>query len=367
MAQGEIDVPSLAAGIVINDTLVWSKGYGDQPDGLDTVYMIGSVTKMFAATAIMQLYETNVLELDTDINNYIPFSVRNPKYPNNAITIRDLLTHRSGISKVDIPLWDYDADMINWFNNNLGWDLTVWDPRPTLGEFLNGSLNPEGSYYKAEIWKDFGPGTNWQYSNIGYLLLAYIVEQLTDQSYENYLQEHVFDPLEMTSTGFDYTDFVGGNAIPHELGETELITGPIYNNYNFGGGGLRSTVPNLANFLIMHMNEGRYNNKQLLLPQTVNLMQTAQLSMSGHELGGFRYVGYGLGWPLYADSKIGHGGATPGYLAQIAFKTVDNGKFGIVFMLNQGASLTTDDFLVNTFFPSMVNLLFDEAARLYSQ
>jgi CubicO group peptidase (beta-lactamase class C family) len=365
LAQGEI--PSLAAGIVINDTLVWSNGYGDQPDGLDTIYMIASVTKVFTATAIMQLYENNTLELDTDIDNYIPFSVRNPNSPSTPITIRDILSHSSGISKVDTPLWDYDADFINWANNNIGWNLTAWDPRPTLGEFLNGTLNPGGSYYKPDVWRNFQSGNQWQYSNLGFLLLTYVVEQLTNRSYVEYLQEQILDPLDMTSTGFYYTNFQSRSAIPYEQGDTGLIEGPIYNNYNFGGGGLRSSVPDLAKFLLVHMNGGSYNNKQILLPQTVDMMQTAQFSMFGNELGGFQYEGYGLGWPLFLENKIGHGGACPGYLAQISFKKVNNGKYGIVFMLNKGASLASDDFLVNSFFPSMVNLLFEEATRLYSQ
>jgi CubicO group peptidase (beta-lactamase class C family) len=363
MSQGNI--PSLAAGIVINDTLVWSNSYGDQPN-LDTVYMIGSVTKMFTATAIMQLYDNNTLDLDTDIDNYIPFSVRNPNYPSTPITIRDLLSHSSGISQVDKPLWDYDADFINWANNNIGWNLTAWDPRPTLGEFINGSLNITGPYYESGNWKNFLPGTDWQYSNLGFLLLAYIVEELTNKSYLEYLQEYVLDPLDMTSTGFNYTDFIGRNAIPYELVDGENFRGPIYNNYDLGGGGLRSTIADLANFLIVHMNDGNFNNTQILQPQSVNLMQTTQISLSGHDFGGYSFAGWGLGWPIYLYNFIGHGGACPGYLTQIAFKTVSNGKYGIIFSINRGASLVEDDFLVNAFLPTMNEILFDEAARLFA-
>ncbi|MHA2038776.1 MAG: serine hydrolase domain-containing protein [Promethearchaeota archaeon] len=362
MAQAE--VPSLSAGIIINDTLVWSNGYGDQPDGLDTIYMIGSTTKMFTASVIMQLYENNTLDLDTDIDNYIPFSVRNPNFPGTPITIRDLLTHSSGISKVDKPLWDFESDFINWANNNIGWNLTVWDPRPKLGEFLNESLNPSGSYYKSGNWENFIPGSNWQYSNLGFLLLAYIVEQLTNQSYGECLQENVLDPLDMTSTGFNYTDFIGRNAIPHEQGDTQIVEGPIYNQYGIGDGALRSTIPDLTKFLIAHMNHGIYNNSQILQPQTVDLMQTSQFSIFGTELGGYSYSGQGLGWGIFTDNTIGHGGAIPGYLTDIAFKTASNGKYGIVVMLNKGASLAQDDYLINTFFPSVIEILFNEAARL---
>jgi CubicO group peptidase (beta-lactamase class C family) len=266
----------------------------------------------------------------------------------------------------DIPLWYFDADFINWCNNNLGWNLTAWDPRPTLGEFLNESLNPAGSYYKSENWKDFIPGTNWQYSNFGMLLLAYLVEHLTSQSYVEYLQENVLDQLGMISTGFNYTDFVGRNAIPYEEGDTGIIEGPLYNNYGIGDGGLRSTVPDLAKFLIAHMNYGTYNNSQILQPQTVDLMQTIQFPLSGHELGGYTYSGQGLGWGIYTENTIGHGGATAGYLANIAFKTVSKGKYGIVVMINKGSSFVHDSDLLDNFFPSIIEILFNEAARLFS-
>ena len=362
----EGDIPSFAAGIIINDTMVWSKGYGEQSD-LDTVYMIGSVTKMFTATVIMQLYDNDLLDLDADINDYIPFSVRHPDFPNTPITIRMLLTHKSGIadSVSNKTLWDFDAEMLTWANNNLGANITLWNARPTLGAFLNGSLNPFGPYYSPENWVS-QPGVQREYSGPGFLLLAYIVEQLTNQPFSEYLQKNVYDPLDMTSTGYDYADFTGRNAVPYELRDNENFAYPVYNQYDLGGGGLRSTVPDLGNFLIAHMNQGSYNNAQILQPQTVDLMQTSQYTMFGHELGGFTYIGHGLGWPLYKDQTIGHGGATPGYLAQIAFQTVGNSKYGIVFLLNRGASLVEDDYLVNMFFPTVIDILFDEAARLAS-
>ena len=359
----EGDIPSVAAAMIINDTMIWSHWYGDQSD-VDTVYMIGSVTKMFTATAIMQLVENDTLDLDTDINTYLPFSVRHPSYPNTPITLRMLLSHRSGISRTiaNQTLWDFDAELITWANNNLDADITLWDSRPTLAIFLNESLVPDGQYYSADSWGP-QPGSDWEYSSTGYLLLTYIVEQVSDQPFVDYLQAHVLDPLEMTSTGYDYTAFTGRNAIPYERRDGVNFAYPIYNHYNLGGGALRSTVNDLSQFLIAHMNQGRYRNTQILQPTSVNAMQTSQFSMFGHELGGFTFRGYGLGWPLFEDHIIGHGGATPGYLAQIAFQTVGNSKYGIVILLNRGSSLVHDEYLLDTFFPAIVTLLFDEAKQ----
>jgi CubicO group peptidase (beta-lactamase class C family) len=306
--------------------------------------MIGSVTKMFTSTAIMQLVENNTLDLDADINTYIPFSVRHPNYPSTPITIRMLLTHRSGISRSisNKTLWDFDAEMLTWANNNLGANITIWDARPTLGAFINGSLNPSGQYYVSDYWAS-RPGTQWEYSSTGFLLLTYIVEQVVDQPFAEYLHGHILAPLDMASTGYNHTAFTGRNAIPYERRDNANLAHPIYNHYDIGGGALRSTVQDLGHFLIAHMNQGRYHNTPILRPETVDMMQTSQFSMSGHDFGNFTFVGHGLGWPLYEDDIIGHS------------------QYGIVFLLNRGTSLVQDDYLVNTFFPTVINILFDEA------
>ena len=173
-------------------------------------------------------------------------------------------------------------------------------------------------------------------------------------------------PLDMQSTGYDYADFTGRNAIPYEWRDNANFEYPLYNQYDLDGGGLRSTVLDLGNFLIAHMNQGEYHNALILQPDTVDLMQTSQFSMFGHGFGGFSFAGYGLGWPLYQDQIIGHGGAVPGYLAETVFKTVGNSKFGIVLLLNRGDSLAEDDYIINTFLPAVINILFDEAAQLSS-
>jgi CubicO group peptidase (beta-lactamase class C family) len=133
--MAELEIPSLAAGIVDNEKIVWSGGFGEQPE-IDTVYMIGSITKTFTATAILQLVERGLLNLNDNISDYLPFEVRNPSYPNTKITPLMLLSHMSGIQpnlywSLEYYLGDY---MIDWINNNLGWDEKILklEPRPTL-------------------------------------------------------------------------------------------------------------------------------------------------------------------------------------------------------------------------------------------
>jgi len=104
-------MPSMALAIIKNNSMVWSKGYGyanikNKNEATNkTVYMLASISKTFAATAIMQLWEKNLLDLDDDVNEYLPFNVRNPNYPDIPITFRMILTHRSSISSRTINLF----------------------------------------------------------------------------------------------------------------------------------------------------------------------------------------------------------------------------------------------------------------------
>jgi hypothetical protein len=114
------------------------------------------------------------------------------------------------------------------------------------------------------------------------------------------------------------------------------------------------------------MNQGSYNNAQILKPQTVDLMQTSQYAMFGQSPSGFTQIECGLGWALYEDQTIGHGGHTLGYLAEIMFQTESNSRYGIVLLLNRSVILVEDEYLAYTFFPTVINILFDEAVRLGS-
>lgn len=363
MAQHEI--PSLQAGIVLQDQLVWVKGYGAQ-SSLDTVFMIGSITKLFTATAILQLYERGVIDLDADITDYLPFEVRNPRYPDVRITIRMLLTHTAGLAReVSYSgLWDNDEQAIEWANENLGANITLWERRPSLGEFVNGSLTPGGAYYSPDNWQ-LQPGTQWRYSGAGFLLLSYLVEQVTEQPFADYVQENILDPLGMANTGYRASDFADRNAIPYERRNGANFAYPVYDLLNLGGAALRSTVRDLAQFMIAHMNQGRVNGVHLFRPETVELMQEKQFSLFGSELGGLNLDGQGLGLVLFKDGLRGHGGACPGYLADILFRETEQGSFGMIVMLNRGSSLVEDTDLLNDFYPRVIELLLEEAERMF--
>jgi CubicO group peptidase (beta-lactamase class C family) len=360
------EIPSLAAGILIKDNLIWAKGFGEQPD-LDTVYMIGSITKTFTATAILQLKDNNLLNLNDDINDYLPFEVRNPNYPNTSISFRLLLTHRAGLPRNLFWSLEYyfNNQTIEWINENLnlGGNITIWDDRPSLEDFLNGSLTPNGSFYDPYNWQ-YQPGSQFSYSNAGYQILGYLVEQITNQTLVEYFQENIFEPLNMTSTGFYYQDFDGRNAIPYEWNNETNFELPLYDINLPGVGALRSTIGDMVRYMMAHMNQGEYNIPYLLKPRTLDLMHSQDITLYG-STDGFDLEGFGLGWFLYKNGLQGHGGATPGYSANIFLKESVKGDIGVVVMYNRGSALIYDGDLIYGFLPLVNHLLYERAQELF--
>ena len=206
----EGNIPSLAAAMVVGDEIVWAGGYGEQPE-LDTVYLIGSINKTLLATAVMQLVETGSIDLDADVSDYLPFTMRHPGYPDVPVTVEMLLTHTSGLAH-DLPAqtwWDNDDAMLAWAEERLGLDLSDYpfeDGRPTLTEYTQFFLGPNGAEAN-EVWLA-RPGPTYSYSNIAYdQVLRLVVEGASGQPYTSYIEEHILGPLGMNDTGFEAAAF----------------------------------------------------------------------------------------------------------------------------------------------------------------
>ena len=162
-------MPGLACVAVKGDSLVFSgaRGYAnlhkEKPFTVQTRMLIASVSKTMAVTAIMQLYEKGLLWLDDDINNYLPFKVKNPNYPQDTITVKMLLTHTSSISD-------------DGYLSSLFYLFGYVDYPESLMSFEKNYLTSEGKYYTKESFSQKRPGTQYSYSNVGAALLACLVE-----------------------------------------------------------------------------------------------------------------------------------------------------------------------------------------------
>lgn len=309
-------MPSLSACIVKNDSVVWSKSYGyydlknNKPASQDTVYMVASISKMFTAFAIMQLYEQGLLDLDDNISDYLPFHIANPNYPDVNVTFRMLLAHQSSLANPGFSLLLYFSI--------LGYSY----------DWLDEFLMPGGLIYNPRNWKNVPPGEEHEYSSIGYVILGYIVEQISNQSFDEYCEQHIFEPLEMINTSFYLSDFDMDNiAIPYFWLVGKYLPLPLYEIRNNAAGGLKSTICDLSHFLIVHLNSGVYNGTRFLEDSTIELMQTIQYP-NGSD---------GFAWKFvqYPDGKtyLIHGGTIPGYRSRLSIYPPDS--IGVIFSYNQ--------------------------------
>ncbi len=322
------DIVGVAACLVKNDRMVWSNTYGfadlerQLPMSLDWVQNICSISKTFTTTALMQLWEQGRFQLDDDVSDYLSFPLRNPNHPDTAITFRLLLTHRSSIR---------DGE---WY----GRMYQCGDPQVSLGDWINGYLQPGGRFYDAqenfEVW---GPGDRWEYNNVAFGLLGYLVERISGESFADYCQTHVFQPLEMNETSWYLADIdVSRHVVPYTFVENGNVRSPTwggrplgvilegsgatvpegdghhascaYNHPNFPDGFLRTSVRQLSWFARAYLNGGTLDGRRILEESTIEEMLHAQRVEETRTQGLTWYSGGGI----RGREVWGHGGSDPG-------------------------------------------------------
>ena len=318
-------IPSVAAGIIQDDTLVWDSGYGyydfqglKQPNK-HTIYQVASVSKTVTATAILQLYEQGMFSLDDDVNEYLPFSLRNPAYPDTSITFRMLLSHHSS-------LHDHDqTTAYEYFEGD--YDLS----------YLSELLDPNGNDFHPEFWGENKPGTGGNYSNIGFTILGYLVELLSDQSLESYCQYHIFRPLQMNNTSFELESLNQDQIACQYLRFGRIYIKIPFVDYTFLDpcGGLLSSVEDLSHFLIAHMNRGVYQDVHILNESTIEEMHRIQYPDSVPYYGILRF---GLGWLIYEEefgiNAHGHDGDLG--FSHARLRIFNENQSAIIYLFNKG-------------------------------
>ncbi|MHA2079180.1 MAG: serine hydrolase domain-containing protein [Candidatus Thorarchaeota archaeon] len=324
----EGNIPSFHACVVSNDEISWVSGFGAQTD-TDTVFLIGSIQKVLVAISILQLYENDSIELDNDVSDYLPFEISNPSYSDDAITIRMLLAHRSGLDTI-LPhefCYDWEGDYYPDYSYGREYYTPVIDI--PLGEFLNECLTPSGSFYSSSNWQ-FEPGTQYSYSNSGYKILMYLIETVSEQTISEYMQENIFSPLLMNNTGFNSSDFMGHNALPHSRISGSNLELPIWDGQYM----MRSTVSDLGHLIIALMNGGQFGDSQILQSETTDMMleRVSDFASENTVPSELRWEGYGLGLDIFSHGLYGHGGSTIGFQGLMYFNPVE--MMGYVWLSN---------------------------------
>lgn len=263
------------------------KGYGmaniehDVLNTPKTKFRLGSVTKQFTAMAIMQLQEKGLLSVNDPLTKFIP------DYPNgDKITIHHLLTHTSGIPNItDLP----DLQKIKTIRSNVEKTIELFKKRPL----------------------EFTPGERYKYSNSGYVLLGYIVEKVSGKSYEDYLKENIFAPLNMRNSGYDHhSTIIKDRAAGYSPGENGLLNAEYIDmSIPHGGGALYSTVED------MHRWDRALYTEKLVKKISLNKMFTPFKN------------NYGYGWRIAKEFNrkcIRHAGGIEGFKTQISRYIEDN-------------------------------------------
>lgn len=316
------DLTSISYCVVKNDKILYSgaMGLADKSNNVlatdNTRYLIASVSKTITAVAAMKLVEQNLIGLDDDINQYLPFSVRNPNFPNDKITLRMLLSHRSSIS--------------DEFQDALSLDCYEIDCPMTLAQYFDNVFLSTGQYYSTDNFSDRKPGTADDYSNLGFALIGYLVERITQTPFDEYCKTNIFTPLGMNKTEWRLANTpLSELAIPYY--DEDSISNLQYTFPDYPNGGLRTNVLDLSYFLRMVIQNGSFNGTQILTSESMSAMKTLQLGSTEFCLS------------FYFDTVngrkvLGHNGGEKGVTTEM-FYDINNNVGVIVFSNEEDAEL----------------------------
>jgi CubicO group peptidase (beta-lactamase class C family) len=340
-------VVGLAASVIHEGHKIWSGGYGWAniarriPVTEHSVFRIASISKTVVASAIMQLVEKGLCKIDQDVGEILGFPVRNPKHPNRPVTLKQIMTHTSGLQD------EYVRFVVDSRSEN--------PPKLRLADILL----PDGPYYTDRLWGDGQPGDpkRFEYSNLGAVILATVVEQLSNERFDEYCRGHLFEPLQMNETSFNIGDLKDMDSIAVLYEYSEADARFTVGTDDFGGrkpdaidysgyvpgtngalfspqGGLRTTVNDLTRFLEAHVNAGELNGARILKPEIADLMHSAH--WAGHRQDGF-FRNCGLQFQITDDlipghRLVGHAGDAYGLLSDMYFHKQE--RWGFILVMN---------------------------------
>lgn len=296
-------VPGATIALVVDGRLAWSQGYGlaDRENNLpatpETVYQVASISKTVAAWGVMRLVEQGKLDLDAPVGRYLTrWSLPPSAYDPQGVTVRRLLSHTAGLSVHGYPGYAPDA------------------PLPSLEESLNGFLGD--SYAVSQMAE---PGTIFNYSGGGYTLLELLVEEVSGQTFADYMHSEVLSPLGLAHSGYDWRS----DLRPRTAGAYD-IQGQRLPNYLFtekAAAGLYTTAGDLATFgaAFFAGTDGQPAGRGVLAPTSLETIGAVVLSIPPETLEGYLsgMDGYGLG--VYVETLpdgsrwLSHSGSNKGW------------------------------------------------------
>ena len=318
----ETKTPGAAIAIVSRDEVQWIAGLGkadvaaNKPVTTETLFRIGSVSKSFAALAALKLQEEGKLKLTDTVRRWAPeVAFVNPWEATDPVRLVHLMEHTAGFD--DIHLREYALN----------------DPTPLA---LKDAL-AFGAPSRVSRWR---PGTRMAYCNSGPAVLAAVIEKVSGKRFEDYVQEHFFDPLHMDTASYFYTPEVQRQLtkLYHADGSTPY---PYWHIIYPSSGSINASVKDMANYVRWYLQRGSLDGTQLLGPSSIGRMETTE-TLPSAKLG--NVAGYGLYNMATLEGPFvfrGHTGGMEGALTEVAYLP-DYGR-GYVVMINSGKGTALRD------------------------
>ncbi len=312
-------VPALAIAVVKDDSLVFAKGYGvleqgkPQPANEHTRFAIGSTTKAMTSASLAMLVDEGKIHWDDHVTNYIPELQLYDPYATRELTIRDLLTHRSGLPGTDLfwARWHY-----------------------TLPEIIHGLryIKPESSFR-----------SNWSYQNVMYALSGTIVERASGMTWEAFVRSRIFAPLGMNETEALVSEIAGkpNVSVPHYLVGDSVRVVPMRSTDAIApAGSVWSSVSDMSKWMRFILDSGRVGDKRLIKASTFRELITPQIEAPMEEYPALElsrpdFFSYGFGWFIqdYAGQQVWmHTGSIDGQCAIIGL--MPNEHLGVYVLEN---------------------------------
>ncbi|PQJ79267.1 hypothetical protein BTO18_08820 [Polaribacter porphyrae] len=322
-------IPGFFVSIVDKEKILYSNGQGfaniekQTPYTINTIQQIESISKTFLGLSIMLLVEEGKLDLDKDINDYLPFRVNNPFYPKKPITLRHLATHTASINDRN------QHENFAWIENKEVFEKNktkyiheerrkyyksiMGNKETTMEAFLKSYLLPKGKNYSKENFFKRKPGKEWYYSNVGATLAAYIVQIISKQPYNEFVEKNIIDKLKLEHTTWGYNPKKEKiNSLKYGSGKNEYprIISPTYPD-----GGIYSNTTDLSKYL-MHWIKGYSDERSIVKPSSYKEIMSIQFEQ---KKGDYKGLKNGLFWWIFNQNRMGHNGGNMGSNANMFF------------------------------------------------
>ena len=343
----EEKIVGLSVAVVKNNKMIYTHSFGVKnletgaPLTNENIFRIASISKSFSATSIMQLVEAGKISLEEDVSNLVGFKIRNPKYPETVITLKLLLSHLSSIN-----------DSEGYFSL----------------DYINPAKNPNW----AKCYNDYEPGKGYQYCNLNFNIVGTIIERTSGERFDQYVKHHILDPLGLYggycvdsldknkfAIIYDYnTDsakfIVSPNAYAARSEEIAHYTMGYSTPIFSPTGGMKISATDLAKYMTMHMNYGKYKGGRIISKKSSKQMQTP---LSEEEQYGFAIENTIK--MVDGVHLTGHTGAAYGLFSAMYFDPKK--KFGIVVISNGCHPENKDGY--NKVIKRAVNVLYENLIK----